>query len=322
MTLLSDSEIFEKIGSDQFICEGFRKQDKSCWTTKDSAIQASSLDLHIGQIYIPNEEGKPKYQHCLKPGQTVVIRTREILDFPNDVAAIGFPPSTMSSKGILTTNPGHIDPGYRGVFHITLINMGKNDYPLKKDDLIVTLLLFKLAKDKVTKGYMQRRSSLCDENNSCPCDKKDDCTDKHAKTDDITETMLDYLAPDFMNFEFRAKKIAKEEVKDAETSIKNAELDLKRADSKLKYTQVVAGLLITILSLTFGYLQRETIARISSFERINAETRLQKLEKNIEEYRYIDKIREIEKKLIDLDKRIEVAFQNKSELENNNKAKE
>ena len=118
------------------------------------------------------------------------------------------------------------------------------------------------------------------------------------------------------------KKIAKEEVKDAETSIKNAELDLKRADSKLKYTQVVAGLLITILSLTFGYLQRETSARISSFERINAETRLQKLEKNIEEYRYIDKIREIEKKLIDLDKRIEVAFQNKSELENNNKAKE
>jgi len=90
-----------------------------------------------------------------------------------------------------------------------LINMGKNDYPLKKDDLIVTLLLFKLAKDKVTKGYMQRRSSLCDENNSCPCDKKDDCTDKHAKTDDITETMLDYLAPDFMNFEHRAKKNSK-----------------------------------------------------------------------------------------------------------------
>ena len=282
MTLLSDIEIFEKIESGQIVKEGFSPLDKACWTSKDSAIQASSLDLHIGQIYLPEEEGKPKYKYCLKPGQTVVIRTREVLDFPNDIAAIGFPPSTMSGKGILTTNPGHIDPGYRGVFHITLINMGKNTYPLEKDKTIVTLLLFELGKDRVKKGYMQRISSLCDENISCPCEKKNDCTDKYAKTDNITETMLDYLAPDFMDFESRAHKITKEVVKDAETSIKNAELDLKRADSKLKYTQFVAVFVITALSAIFGYLQHTNSNRIESFEKIDTDARLQKLEKNIE----------------------------------------
>lgn len=289
MTLLSDSEIFEKIGSDQIICEGFRKQDKSCWTTKDSAIQASSLDLHIGQIYIPNEEGKPKYQHCLKPGQTVVIRTREVLDFPNNIAAIGFPPSSMSSKGILTTNPGHIDPGYRGVFHITLINMGKNDYPLKKDDLIVTLLLFKLAKDKVTKGYMQRRSSLCDENSNCPCEKKSDCTDKHAKSDDITETMLDYLAPDFMNFESRTNQIVKRQV--------------FLAGWWKEGIKVFVTILVALGAGFWGYLGIDK--RIEKIENIKIEDRIKNMEDRIDEVGYYDKI-QLKDKIDEIDKRLQL----------------
>jgi len=114
----------------------------------------------------------------LKPGETVVIRTREVLNLSNKTAAIGFPPSSMSRKGILTTNPGHVDPGYKGVFHITLINMGRREYPLQEGKLIITLLFFELD-EEVEKGFMERIGDSCESD---------------------APSELQYLASDFMDF--------------------------------------------------------------------------------------------------------------------------
>src|SRR5207244_5336353 len=88
--------------------------------TPDSPVRGASLDLLIGEIFVPgiidgklggSDRGKQTY--ALASGATAVVRTAETLRLPGDVAAIGFPPSTaVSLAGLLTTNPGHVDPGY------------------------------------------------------------------------------------------------------------------------------------------------------------------------------------------------------------------
>src|SRR5271163_1574285 len=99
--------------------------------SKDSPVQASSIDLHIGNVYLPGEKEtdlggakNPRQDYSLKTGETAVVTTAETLDLPSHIAGFGFPPSGVSFKGLLMTNPGHVDPGYKGVMRFTVINMG------------------------------------------------------------------------------------------------------------------------------------------------------------------------------------------------------
>jgi dCTP deaminase len=119
----------------------------------NSPVRGASLDLAIGEIFLPDiPDGKlggsnrGKQAHGLKSGETAVIRTAETLTLPGDIAAIGFPPSTaVSLSGLLTTNPGHVDPGYRGPLHLTVINMGKEVFTLYRGQRIMRLMLFRLS---------------------------------------------------------------------------------------------------------------------------------------------------------------------------------
>src|SRR5258708_6578665 len=101
--------------------------------SKESPVQAASLDLHIGDIYLPGKKEteiggtkNSKFDVELETGATAVVTTREILHLPANIAGIGFPPSRVSFKGLLVTNPGHVDPGYEGVIRFTLFNMAKD----------------------------------------------------------------------------------------------------------------------------------------------------------------------------------------------------
>jgi len=119
--------------------------------SKDSPVQSSSIDLRIGNIYLPGVKEKdlggaqnPKSDHVLKTGETAVVTTKETLHLPGNIAALGYPPSRVSFKGLLMTNPGHVDPGYEGVMRFTVINMAKDPYSLERGREIVTLLLFSM----------------------------------------------------------------------------------------------------------------------------------------------------------------------------------
>ena len=133
------------------------------WYGGESAIQASSIDLHIGKVLLPNVEDNvsgsvknPKSEFVLELGHTGEIVTSEQVDLPEDIAAFGFPPSRLSSRGLLMTNPGHIDPGFSGRLRFTVMNIGKENIPLRKGDPIVTLLFFRLSGNAVA-GYAQRK---------------------------------------------------------------------------------------------------------------------------------------------------------------------
>jgi dUTPase len=104
------------------------------WYGSKSPVQASSVDLHIGAILLPGVDEddpgsvtKPQTDLALKFGHTVVITTQEQLNLPNSIAAFGFPPAHLSFRGLLMTNPGHVDPGYAGPMRFTVMNVGKED---------------------------------------------------------------------------------------------------------------------------------------------------------------------------------------------------
>jgi dCTP deaminase len=115
----------------------------------DSKIQPASLDLTIGRILIPAEGDGDDEVHeepslSLAQGETVVVETHECLSMPRTVAAIGFPPSTISRDGLLMTNPGHVDPGFAGRLKFTVINLGKKPIELASGKPICTLLFFSI----------------------------------------------------------------------------------------------------------------------------------------------------------------------------------
>jgi dCTP deaminase len=168
---------------------------------KDSPIQPASIDLTIGDIYVPSVKPKkrgkvddPKTQHVLKAGQTAVVVTKEEIEVPNTIGAIGFPPTNISHNGILMTNPGHVDPGFKGKLTFTVINMGREDFSLRRDDLIVTLVFFKLIA-AARKGYRDRRAG----------------TGSAAGAHDMTRERMNRLAPDMLDMDRRVEGIAKNE---------------------------------------------------------------------------------------------------------------
>jgi dCTP deaminase len=170
--------------------------------SKDSPVQGSSIDLHIGNIYLPGAKQSdvggvenPKPDHVLETGETAVVTTQERLHFPATITGLGFPPSRVSFKGLLMTNPGHIDPGYEGVMRFTVINMARDPFPLERGEKIVTLLLFQLD-EAVQASWRQRNpGQVGNDNPASP----------------INQMNINRLSRDFVDVEKRSKRFARDQ---------------------------------------------------------------------------------------------------------------
>jgi dUTPase len=156
------------------------------------------LDLTIGDIFLPGREPDnrggvncPLDSYALEPGHTAVVTGFEEISLPSDIAGISFPPSRVSFKGILMTNPGHLDPGYQGKVRFAIINMGKYSYCLNRGDIIVTILLFKLENPP--------KKSWADRN-------------PEGRQNDPNQIDVNRLSPDFLNLGERLKRIARREM--------------------------------------------------------------------------------------------------------------
>ncbi len=167
--------------------------DPKAQDSYESPVQPASLDLHIGHIYDTGDdaEGRQRYHLSLKPGQTTIVMTREELSFPNNVGALGFAPTSIWEAGLLMTNAGHVDPGFRGKLKYTLINMGTRPYALKRHLKIATLVVFELENPART-GWFDRHGQ------------------KNAGEPGAQS--LQSLAKDFMDFEGRAERRIDEKV--------------------------------------------------------------------------------------------------------------
>jgi deoxycytidine triphosphate deaminase len=236
--LLRDRDIEELLRSPKSIIAGF---DVSRIGADSSPVKGASLNLTIGDIFVPgitrDDVGglnKPREKLSLESGQTAVIRSAELLRMPKDVAGVGFPPSSkVSLAGLLSTNPGHVDPDYNGHLHLTVVNMGKEAFHLNKGETFMRLMLFKLDQS-VAKPLGTLASPL-------------------------TEELLGRLSHNFLDIDDRALKVAKTE-----------ELKLR---SWQVWATIVTAILTGTIALGYQYLssQRELSAQIARIEgRISA----------------------------------------------------
>lgn len=257
MKLLKDDELTSLLVGTKFpIITGLPQN--ADWYCKTSPIQPSSVDLHIGDIFEPGKkreekggESKPLSSLVLEPGHTAIVTTLEELVLPNDIAGLAFPPSRVSFQGLLMTNPGHIDPGYTGKMHLTVINMAKERYILRSNEMIITLLLVQLSGDPKS-SWRQREGG------------------KGSKS--LTQDDIDRLSADFIDVENRAKTIAQEI---ADKAIAKSEISQKSFDNKIKWYGAFAGLLAVVLSGIFSYFQASWKAPMAEAK---AETNLVKAE--------------------------------------------
>ncbi|MBH2895164.1 hypothetical protein I5Q07_00795 [Serratia ureilytica] len=121
----------------------------------DDNIQLSSIDMTVLDIY-PSSVNNGKVIdgldfYILNPGETVIVKIKEFFNLSNDLSGVLFPPNKLSRNGIVMTNPGHIDPGFKGYITVCLVNMGRCSVELKANQIIATLLLFRTS--EITKGY-------------------------------------------------------------------------------------------------------------------------------------------------------------------------
>jgi dCTP deaminase len=208
MPLLQRQQIEELLRAQPSLIENF---DVAWIGTERSPVRGASLDLTIGAIFLPGvADGKlggsnrGKRAHGLESGETAVVRTTESLRLPGNIAAIGFPPSTaVSLAGLLTTNPGHVDPGYSGPLHLTVINMGKEIFTLYREQRIMRLMLFRLT---AAEPPLQAGSSP------------------------ISEELLGKLSPDFLNVSDRVS-----------TAIERAGWRLQTINALIPLATAIAG---------------------------------------------------------------------------------
>jgi len=172
----------------------------------DNPFQQCSIDLSVGYIYVPETESdeiggayNPKTgEHVLETGHTVMIRTKEKITLPDDIGGICFSPSRLSLKAVLITNMGHVDPGYSGHLHFTAINMGKEPYIFRGNDIICSMLFFKLS-ERVPPYGKEHFTKI-----------KGGREKFHIPV--VISNYFPKLARDFVDVEKRAQSVAKKEI--------------------------------------------------------------------------------------------------------------
>jgi dUTP pyrophosphatase len=84
----------------------------------------------------------------IKPGEIAIVPTGIAIELPPGYEAQIRPRSGLAiNYGITLLNtPGTIDSDYRGEIKVILINLGKNDFIVKRGDRIAQMIVSKYAK--------------------------------------------------------------------------------------------------------------------------------------------------------------------------------
>ncbi|ODA35534.1 dCTP deaminase [Planctopirus hydrillae] len=200
MPFLSDVEINSLINSSEPIIKDIDLSQSI--GNINSRIQPCSVDLSVGLIFLPSAEPKEKLEdyprverYSLPVGASVRIETKEAFHLPNDIGGIAVAPARVSRRGILISDTGHIDPGFKGKIRLTLINFGNSDFLLEKNHTIATVLLFRLN-SKPESDWSSLTNNV-------------DTPYSHGLDD------IKYLAADLLSVEKRATHAASKEAKRA-----------------------------------------------------------------------------------------------------------
>ncbi|RYE54312.1 MAG: hypothetical protein EOP48_12605 [Sphingobacteriales bacterium] len=146
-------------------------------------------DIRAGKIL--TLKGKEVDEYEIPPQGMVVVVSMEHLTMPSDTIGYAHVRTSLSSKGIMAINIGIIDPGYSGKLASTLLNFGKEPYPIKAGDIFLRTTFHQLnpvTNDKLS--VVKTEKSM---------DDKTYLTNKKFES-------LKYMDETFMSFDKEVKK--------------------------------------------------------------------------------------------------------------------
>jgi dUTP pyrophosphatase len=123
---------------------------------KVAVTRVHSFDLPLPRFMTPGAAGMDIYAAngediVLPPGARVLVPTGIAIALPENYEAQIRPRSGLALKHGLTllNSPGTIDSDYRGEIKIILINLGENDYVLKRGERIAQMIFSQVIKPEV-----------------------------------------------------------------------------------------------------------------------------------------------------------------------------
>jgi len=103
-----------------------------------------------GEVQVLNEGGEIE----IYPGETIIVRTEEVLNLPDDVFAVGSPKMKLLVEG-LWAHGGKTDPGYNLPLNLGFQNVGSKPCQLGRGQKIFHLTFFKIH-GKTPRSYAGR----------------------------------------------------------------------------------------------------------------------------------------------------------------------
>ncbi len=91
-------------------------------------------------------EGSGKKPHEMKPGETIIVRTKEYIALPRCYSATVWPRFNFVREGIFQSMV-KIDPTWYGQLGVALTNLSPATYPIWKGKKFATLVIYELRKD-------------------------------------------------------------------------------------------------------------------------------------------------------------------------------
>lgn len=152
MGVLTQKQIIDQLSQGKLLKNARKKANG------EFDVEAASYDLSIGTA-VGKKYNKKSFQKkhealsiddpklkkkqrtiTLSPGQMVFVITNEEVMLPEHICATVYSRNSLSQKGILALNAGHIDPGFTGPITIKLINLRSVDFTLTLGEAIFTIV--------------------------------------------------------------------------------------------------------------------------------------------------------------------------------------
>lgn len=124
-------------------------------------VESCSYDMRVGTIFcgldrISDQTAGSVRSIQIQPGEFVYLYTAEELQLADNVSATAYAINSLSSRGLLVLNPGHVDPGFRGPLTVTAWNLNNQPQTIEVGDKIITVLFTRLSVH--AKAFARNRS--------------------------------------------------------------------------------------------------------------------------------------------------------------------
>ncbi|MFX0194590.1 MAG: AAA family ATPase [Candidatus Hodarchaeota archaeon] len=130
-------------------------------------VSGASYDLLLGDQYW--QDGKKRILDSdnsfvqLKPGDYAILSSKEVADFPRDIAGKFDLTVSLFCQGVILSNGPQVDPGFSGRLFCLLFNTSNNTISLKRGEHYATLEFIKLVEPTTPySGKYQGKDDIID----------------------------------------------------------------------------------------------------------------------------------------------------------------